>query len=130
MPHPVERQQAIGRREILAAVGALAEHPGAQGSELVGLDILTGEDRDHPGRGLGRLSVDAADVCGGMGRAQHIEMRLALQHDVVDIAAAAAQQLQILGARRGTAQIEFTHGLPLQNRPVRAAILPFRSHPV
>ena len=93
-----------------AAVRPLARDPGAEIAELVGFGVLAGEHDQHAGQGFGRLDVDALDARRGMGRAQHVKMRLARQDDVVDIAAAPAQQLQILGARHRATEIEFTHG--------------------
>ena len=45
-----------------------------------------------------------------MGRAQHVEMRLPREHDIVGIAAETAQELKILRARHGLAETQFTHG--------------------
>jgi hypothetical protein len=107
MMHAPQRQHPIGRHEIGRAVGALARHRRGKGAEPVRLGIGAGQHREHARRLRRGCGVDAAEACGGVRRAQHVEKGLPRQIDVVGIAAAAAQQLKVLGPRHRPTQIEF-----------------------
>jgi hypothetical protein len=97
--HALERQHPIERHEIDRAVRALARHRRGKRAQPVRLGIGAGQHGEHARR-LGRGGgVDAAAARGGVRRAQHVKRGPPRQADVVGMAAAAAQQLEILGPR-------------------------------
>ncbi len=109
------RQRPVGRHEAGAAVGTLARHARGEVAEA-GLDhVLAGEDAEHARRLERHGGVDPADARGGVGRAQHVEMGLARQVDVVGVAPEAAQEVEILRPRHGIAEPQFTHALHLRH---------------
>ncbi len=95
----IERERAKARLEARAAVGALAAHARGQRADAVGLQISAGEDRDDARRRPRRGGVDPRDARRRMRRAQHVEMRLSRQRNVVGEPAASAQELEILDPR-------------------------------
>ena len=109
--HPVERERAKRRLVVGPPVRALAFSARGQGADAVRFQVLAGEDRNHARCCCRRGDIDRADVGGTVRRAQHIEPRLARKRDVVGIAPAPAQELEILDPRNGAADVEFTHPL-------------------
>jgi hypothetical protein len=89
------------------------DHPAAdEAADLVGREILAGQDRDDPGHGFrGRLG-DAADVGVRMRRADEIRAGLARTGQVVRVAAHAGDETLILLAAHPCPDPGRGHGSP------------------
>ena len=84
----------LHRRTVLGM-----DHPAAdQAADLVGGDILAGEDRHDAGRLARRRDVDPVEGGVGVRRAQEIGMRLARTVDVVDVMAFAGDETDVFAA--------------------------------
>ena len=105
--HPVGHQRRIARPVHRAAVAAFHAAGHRQVAPARGDPVGAGEHREHAGRGARLVGVDRANPRMGVGRAQHIAERHARQHDVVDIAAAAAHEARILEPRHRLTDPEF-----------------------
>ena len=99
MTHDVVHQHRIGRRDHWHARPTLAHRHGRQALELHRGGIGAGQDGDHAGRLFRGVDVDRSDARMRLDRAQHVEMARVRKMDVVGVAAGAAHQTQILGAR-------------------------------
>ena len=96
---------AIGRRAVAPPQPAGARQVAPARLAPIG----AGQDRQHAGRLLGARRVDRADAGMRVRRAQHVSERHARQHEIIDVAAPAAQQPRILEARHRLPQREFAH---------------------
>ena len=97
---------AFGQNRVPGLLHRLAMAVGdlpAAGQPADTLEILAGEDADHPGHGFGGGSVDPFDTAMRHLTAQEIHMRLTAQVDVIGIAAIAGEKADILAARGGGA---------------------------
>ena len=121
MAHVALRQQRM--RRLLHRLAVFAHNsPGAWDPvQLVGDDVLGGEDRHDAGLGRRLGLVDCHDLGVGMGRAQKDGIKLARAHDVMHIAPAAGQEAPIFAATKRCPNPIFAHcDLPLP--------LPFGAH--
>jgi hypothetical protein len=72
--------------------------------------MVAGEDEQHAVRRLRRGDIDGADARVRVRRAQEIAARRADEPNVVDIAAAAAQQIGVFLSRDWLPDTELAHG--------------------
>ena len=105
-PAPAPGSAAGRRASRRAAASRPATGRSAQPEACQSAPVNTSE---HAGRLFRRGDIDRADAGMRVRRAQHIAVGHARQHEVVDIAAAAAQQPRILEARDRLTQREFPH---------------------
>jgi hypothetical protein len=75
--------------------------------------VLAGENQQHAGGGLGLADVERANAGMRVRRAQENPARGARRFDIVDIAAAPAQQVRIFLAGDWLPDTELAHGLIL-----------------
>ena len=117
----------LHRRAVLGM-----DHPAAdQPADLVGGQILAGEDRHHPRHGRRGGLVDAVDRGMGVRRAEEVGVGLARTVDVVGVAALADEVAAVLAPLHGRADPGdlVVHGF-LRNTLDRAARRPAVGRPV
>src|SRR5690606_16119397 len=107
--HLVLRQRRVGRFPHGVAVDVGDQPAAGQAADLVGLEVFAGEYRQHAGRRQCGTGVDAADAGVGVRRAQEIGIGLAVEADVVGVAALAAQEALILAPLDGFADTGLVH---------------------
>jgi hypothetical protein len=92
------RQQRM--RRLLHRLAVFSRDPPGAGHaiELVGGDVLGGEDRRDAGARQRLGLVDRDDFRMGMGRAQEDSMQLLRQHNIMDIAPATGEEAPIFPA--------------------------------
>ena len=108
--HLVGRQRRPRRLAHLGAVAILECHDAFERAVAGGREILAGERAEHARHGARRRHVDVADHAVPMAAAHHRRIGLAGQPHVVGVAALAAHQLRVLGARHRLADAELLHG--------------------
>ena len=95
-------------------------HATDQAADLVGGDILAGEDRHDAGGGVGLPDVDRVDRRMRVRRTQEIGVSLARTVDVVDVFALAGDETNVFLALDGSAEAGRAHvflpGMPLIRR--------------
>ena len=109
-----QRRMATGahRRAVL-----VVDHPAAdQPADLVGHEIIAGENREHAGRRLGRGRVDAIEGGVGMRRAHEHRIGLAGLVDVVGVPALAGDEAEVFFAADWGADAGRGHGVFLLGR--------------
>ena len=107
--HLALRERGVGagahRRAVL-----VEDRPAAdQAADLVGRDVVAGEDRDDARRRRGVLKVDRLDLRVRMRRTQKIGVGLARTIDVVDVAALARDEAEIFLSAHGGADALIGH---------------------
>ena len=95
---PAAGQSGVGTREQRRAVRPLARQVDLHRAQSVASHVVAGVDSQHARRLQCRLQIDRADMGIGVRRANQHRVGLPGQIDVVDKAAAAAQQSRILEA--------------------------------
>ena len=110
--HRILRQGGMGRCLVRLTVLAGDRPATDQAAQTIGGQMLAGEDRDHAGRGLGRVAVDRADPGVGVGRADEIGVRLARAVDVVGVVARSRQETEVLRAAHAGADSGLGHVTP------------------
>ena len=103
--HLVARQRRPRRIADRRAVAVLERQIAFE--PAIGLEVLAGKDRQHPGIDLGGGGVDAADDAMGNAAAHHHRIGLAGPADVVGVAAFAAHQLGVFAAANRLTDAEF-----------------------
>ena len=104
--HDLVRQRAPRRRGTGAAIGAFHERAGGNRLDAGGDQFRAGDHRDHAGHRPRSGRIDRHDARMRIGRAQENEVRLALEVDVIGIAASAGHQGAIFQALDGLAAAE------------------------
>ena len=107
--HALLGQDRIARLEHRRAVAPLEPAMARQVAPAGRLDVGRGQHAQHAGRGFGRAHVERFDPGVRVLRAHDDAVRHAGQLDVVDVAAAAAQQPRILEPRHALTDCELTH---------------------
>ena len=108
--HPLRAEALVRRSEHGRAVGPGALERHLHGAEAVAGEIGAGEDGDHARHRARGGGLDGPDARVGMRRAQHDQVDLAGQVDVVVEAALALQQPRIVEAPDPLPDPELFHG--------------------
>jgi hypothetical protein len=103
--HLVGRQRRPRRLLHRRAVAIVERHDAFE--RAIGAEIGAGIDAEHPRHGARRRGVDALDHPVGVTAAHHHRIDLARQLDVVGVAAFAAHQDRVFGARHRLPDAEF-----------------------
>src|SRR3984885_9245602 len=99
-------------------------HPAAnEAADLVGRDVVAGEDRDDAWRLKSRRRVDSVDRRMGVRRAEEIRIGLARTVDVVDVMALAGDEADVFCAFDGGAECGHAHDVFLPWDGVEASLL-------
>ena len=121
--HLALRERGMGARLHRRAVLGM-DHPAAdEAADLVGRDVVAGEDRDHARRLQRRRRVDLVDRRMRVRRAQEIGVGLAGTVDVVDVMALAGDEADVFLALDGGADAGRAHDVSLPWDGVEASLL-------
>jgi hypothetical protein len=104
-----DRQRVVRRRRHRLAVGALQPRVDRQRTDAIGLQLLAGQDRKHPRKGLGRPGIDRHDARARMRRAHERNECLALRRQIVDVGPRAVKQPLVLAAGDGLTDTVLCH---------------------
>ena len=115
MTHFADRQCRPRRVVTRRAVTIDKRGDAGNVAEPVGAKVVAGRDQRDARHAAGSSGIDALDLSMGEIRAQHHSVRHARERDVVGIAAAPANQTQILMAPHRLSDTEF-HGDPRWRR--------------
>ena len=119
---------ALGERWMGARLHRRAvlrmDHPAAdEAADLIGRDVVAGEDRNHAQRLEGGGKVDFVDCRVGVRRAEKIREGLAVTIDVVDIMALAGDEPDVLCSFDRGAECCHAHDVSLPWDGIEASLL-------
>ena len=113
MADDVRGEHWIGHRLARAAVAVGQRGEEGDIADAVARQVGGGVDRQHAGGGCGFARVEAGHPGMGVRRAQHVEIGLARQVDVIGIAAMAGDETVILEASDRLAYSKLSHATAL-----------------